>query len=93
MIVVALALGLALFAIAQGVNIVAAGVFAMVFGTLCASVLADSVRRPMEELDDVARALVSGTLTRRPSLAPYDESGSLADSLRRLADQLSSQRQ
>ena len=93
MIVVALAVGLALFAIAQGVNIVAAGGFAMVFGTLCASVLADSVRRPMEELDDVARALVDGTLTRRPSLAPYDESGSLADSLRRLADQLSSQRQ
>lgn len=93
MLVVALAVGLALFAIAQGVNIFPAGGFAIVFGTLCASVLADSVRRPLEDLDDVARALVGGTLTRRPSLEPYDESGGLADSLRHLADQLSAQRQ
>ncbi|MEQ1690146.1 MAG: ATP-binding protein [Gemmatimonas sp.] len=93
MLVVALAVAMALFAVTEGVNIFAAAGFAIVFGTLCASVLAEAVRRPLEELDDVARALVGGKLSRRPSMAPYDEAGGLADSLRQLADQLAVRRQ
>ncbi|MBL0172848.1 MAG: hypothetical protein IPP90_19515 [Gemmatimonadaceae bacterium] len=91
--VIALAVATALFAVAQGVNIFAAAGFAVVVGALGASVVAESVRRPLEELDDVARALVGGWLSRRASLAPYDEAGGLADSLRQLADQLSARRQ
>ena len=49
-----------------------------------------SVARPVVELRDVARALASGDLARRPSLAAPGEVGDLASAVHRLAEQLSS---
>jgi len=48
-----------------------------------------AVSRPIIELRDVARALASGDLTRRPALSAPGEVGDLAIALHRLAEQLS----
>lgn len=70
-----------------------AGVVVILAGILAARLLARPVAKPIEELRDVARALATGDLTTRPSLTAVGEIGDLADSLRRLAEQLDSRRQ
>ncbi len=69
-------------------DIVIAGIAVLILGVGFARVLARPVARPIEELRDVARALASGDLTRRPTLVAAGEVGDLADALRRLAEQL-----
>jgi len=71
-------------------DIVIAGFAVVVIGALFAQVLARPIARPIEELRDVARALASGDLSRRPTMVAAGEVGDLADALRRLAEQLES---
>ncbi len=69
-------------------SIVGATAIIGLLGVALAGRLARPVSRPMEELRDVARALASGDMSRRPSLMGEGEVGDLADGLRRLAEQL-----
>ncbi len=73
-------------------DIVIAGLAVLIVGVGLARVLARPVARPIEELRDVARALASGDLSRRPSLIGAGEIGDLADALRQLAEQLEARR-
>ena len=73
-------------------DIVIAGLAVLIVGVGLAGVLARPVARPIEELRDVARALASGDLSRRPALIGAGEIGDLADALRKLAEQLEARR-
>jgi len=59
------------------------------FGVLVLStIFARSISQPVVELRDVARAIASGDLTRRPALSAPGEVGDLATALHRMAEQL-----
>ena len=70
-------------------NLLGAGAVALLLAGVFAWYFARAVSRPVLELRDVTRALAAGDLTRRPSLAAPGEVGDLADSVSRLAEQLS----
>ena len=69
-------------------DIVIVGILALVLGGVLARILTRPIAQPIEELRDVARALASGNLARRPSLMATGEVGELADAFRRLAEQV-----
>lgn len=73
-------------------DVVLAALGAVLAAAVIARLLARPVARPIEELRDIARAMASGDLTRRPSLSGIGEVGELADALRKLADELESRR-
>jgi signal transduction histidine kinase len=68
-----------------------AGLVALAVALLVAWSLSRGLTRPLVELRDVARAIASGDLDRRASLAAPGELGDLALSLRELSEQLLAQ--
>jgi signal transduction histidine kinase len=70
-------------------DVIATGLAAMLAAVVLAALFARAVSRPIVALRDVAKALASGDLTRRPSLSAPGEVGDLAAAIHRLAEQLS----
>ena len=64
------------------------GALATGIALLLAWLFARSVSRPVTELSDVARAIASGDVARRPTLAAPGEVGDLAAALHRMSEQL-----
>ena len=64
------------------------GLVALVIALALAAIFARQISRPVSELRDVASAIASGDLTRRPSLSAPGEVGELAVAVRRMAEQL-----
>jgi two-component system, OmpR family, phosphate regulon sensor histidine kinase PhoR len=71
-------------------DVVLTGCIALALASAVAFLFARAVSRPIVELRDVARALASGDLSRRPSLTAPGEVGDLAIALHRLGEQLGS---
>ena len=69
-------------------DVVLTGCIALVLASVIAFLFARAVSKPIEELRDVARALASGDLSRRPSLTAPGEVGDLAIAIYRLGEQL-----
>ena len=69
-------------------DVLSAAALSMVAAVILAAIFARSVTRPILELRDDARAIASGDLSRRPSLAAPGEVGELASAFHRLAEQL-----
>jgi signal transduction histidine kinase len=70
-------------------DVLLSGAIALVAALLIATAIARRVTRPVVELRDVARAVASGDLSRRPKLAAGGEVGELGSAVRDMADQLS----
>ncbi|HUQ46144.1 MAG TPA: ATP-binding protein [Gemmatimonadaceae bacterium] len=69
-------------------DVLLSGLVALV-GVLALSIIfARSISQPVVELRDVARAIASGDLSRRPALSAPGEVGDLATALHRMAEQL-----
>ena len=73
---------------AARVDVLSAGLLALLGALVLAFLFSRSVSRPVEELRDVARALAAGDLARRPMIDAPGEVGELAVALRELAEQL-----
>ena len=69
-------------------DVLIAGALATGFALLLAWLFARSVSRPITDLSDVARAIASGDVARRPILAAPGEVGDLAAALHRMSEQL-----
>jgi signal transduction histidine kinase len=69
-------------------DVVFAGLLAMGGALLLAWVFSRSVSRPIVDLRNVAQAIATGDLARRPTLSAPGEVGDLADALHRMAEQL-----
>ena len=69
-------------------DVLAASFFALIGALVIAYLFSRSVTRPVVELRDVARAIASGELDRRPALSAPGEVGDLANALHRMAEQL-----
>ena len=69
-------------------DVLAAAFFALLGAAVLAWLFSRSVSRPVIELRDVARAIASGDLERRPTIAAPGEIGDLAMALHRMAEQL-----
>jgi len=69
-------------------DVLVAGLIAVVGTLLFAYLFSRSVTRPVVELRDVARAIASGDLDRRPSISAPGEVGDLAVALHRMSEQL-----
>ena len=69
-------------------DILLSGLIALAAALLIATAIARRVTRPIVELRDVARAVATGDLSRRPSLASSDEVGELGGAIHDMADQL-----
>jgi signal transduction histidine kinase len=69
-------------------DVLVSGLLALVGALILASLFARSVSQPVVELRDVARAIASGDLHRRPALSAPGEVGDLATALHRMAEQL-----
>jgi signal transduction histidine kinase len=70
-------------------DVLLSGAIALAAALLIATAIARRVTRPVVELRDVARAVASGDLSRRPKLAAGGEVGELGSAVREMADQLS----
>jgi two-component system, OmpR family, phosphate regulon sensor histidine kinase PhoR len=70
-------------------DVLVSGLFALIGALALASLFARSISQPVVELRDVARAIASGDLHRRPALSAPGEVGDLATALHRMAEQLS----
>jgi signal transduction histidine kinase len=71
-------------------DVLVAGLIALVGALVIGWGFSRSVSRPITELRDVAQAIASGELERRPTLAAPGEVGDLAVALHRMTEQLSS---
>ncbi len=71
-------------------DVVVAGLVALVGALIIGFAFSRSVSRPIIELRDVARAIASGELDRRPTLSAPGEVGDLAEALHRMTEQLAS---
>ncbi len=71
-------------------DVLVAGLIALAGAMLIGLGFSRSVTRPIVELRDVARAIASGELDRRPTLAAPGEVGDLALALHRMTEQLAS---
>ena len=71
-------------------DVLAAGLIAFAGALVLAFAFSRSVSRPIIELRDVAQAIASGELERRPSLSAPGEIGDLAIALHRMTEQLAS---
>jgi len=69
-------------------DVLVSGLLALVGALALASLFARSISQPVVELRDVARAIASGDLHRRPALSAPGEVGDLATALHRMAEQL-----
>jgi signal transduction histidine kinase len=69
-------------------DVLVAGLIALGGALLLAHLFARTVSKPVVELRDVARAIASGDLDRRPSLSAPGEVGDLALALHRMSEQL-----
>ena len=69
-------------------DVLVSGLLALIGALALASLFARSVSQPVVELRDVARAIASGDLHRRPALSAPGEVGDLATALHRMAEQL-----
>jgi signal transduction histidine kinase len=69
-------------------DVLFAGLLAMGGALLLAYVFSRSVSRPIVDLRNVAQAIATGDLGRRPTLSAPGEVGDLADALHRMAEQL-----
>ena len=69
-------------------DVLVSGLVALVGVLALAWLFARSVSQPVVELRDVARAIASGDLSRRPALSAPGEVGDLATALHRMAEQL-----
>ena len=69
-------------------DVLMSGLLALVGALALAALFARSVSQPVVELRDVARAIASGDLHRRPALSAPGEVGDLATALHRMAEQL-----
>jgi signal transduction histidine kinase len=70
-------------------DVLISGLLALIGALALALLFARSVSQPVVELRDVARAIASGDLHRRPALSAPGEVGDLATALHRMAEQLS----
>jgi signal transduction histidine kinase len=70
-------------------DVLISGLLALLGALALATLFARSVSQPVVELRDVARAIASGDLHRRPALSAPGEVGDLATALYRMAEQLS----
>jgi signal transduction histidine kinase len=70
-------------------DVLVSGLLALLGALALASLFARSISQPVVELRDVARAIASGDLRRRPALSAPGEIGDLATALHRMAEQLS----
>jgi len=77
-------------AIANGAasDVIAAGTIAALAALALATVLANTISRPVVELRNVTRALASGDLSRRPAMGGPGEVGELANAVRSMSEQL-----
>ena len=64
------------------------GLVALVIALIVAAVFSRQISKPVTELRDVASAIASGDLSRRPALSAPGEVGELAAAVRRMAEQL-----
>lgn len=64
------------------------GIVALLIALAVAAVFSRQISKPVSELRDVASAIASGDLSRRPSLSAPGEVGELAAAVRRMAEQL-----
>jgi signal transduction histidine kinase len=71
-------------------DVLVAGLIALVGALIIGFAFSQSVSRPIIELRDVAQAIASGELDRRPTLAAPGEVGDLALALHRMTEQLAS---
>ena len=71
-------------------DVLTSGMVGLVGVLLIAWLFARGVSRPIVDLRDVARAIATGDLSRRPALSAPGEVGDLATALHRMAEQLSS---
>jgi signal transduction histidine kinase len=71
-------------------DVLVAGLVALVGALIIGYGFSRSVSRPIIELRDVARAIASGELDRRPTLSAPGEVGDLAQALHRMTEQLAS---
>jgi len=71
-------------------RVLISGIAALVVALGLAFAFSRSVTRPLAELRDVAQALASGELSRRPALTAPGEVGDLAAAVHRMAEQLDS---
>ncbi|MFL5618839.1 MAG: ATP-binding protein [Gemmatimonadaceae bacterium] len=69
-------------------DVLVSGLLALIGALALASLFARSISQPVVELRDVARAIASGDLHRRPALSAPGEVGDLATALHRMAEQL-----
>ena len=69
-------------------DVLVSGLLALLGALALASLFARSISQPVVELRDVARAIASGDLHRRPALSAPGEIGDLATALHRMAEQL-----
>jgi two-component system, OmpR family, phosphate regulon sensor histidine kinase PhoR len=71
-------------------DVLVAGLIALVGALMLGFAFSRSVSRPIVELRDVAKAIASGQLDRRPTLSAPGEVGDLAQALHRMSEQLAS---
>ncbi|MEO5817587.1 MAG: ATP-binding protein [Gemmatimonadaceae bacterium] len=69
-------------------DVLASGLVALAGALVLAFFFARSISQPVVELRDVARAIASGDLSRRPALSAPGEIGDLATALQRMTEQL-----
>ena len=74
-------------------DLVVSGAIALLIAVGLAAVFSRQVSRPVAELRDVAGAIASGDLTRRPSLSAPGEVGELATAVHRMGEQLGARMQ
>ncbi|MGH7679037.1 MAG: histidine kinase dimerization/phospho-acceptor domain-containing protein, partial [Gemmatimonadaceae bacterium] len=69
-------------------DVLISGLVALVIALALAVVFSRQISKPVRELRDVASAIATGDLSRRPALAAPGEVGELAVAVRRMAEQL-----
>ncbi len=69
-------------------DVLVSGIVALVGVLVLVTIFARSISQPVVELRDVARAIASGDLSRRPALSAPGEVGDLATALHRMTEQL-----
>lgn len=74
-------------------DVLVSGIVALLGVLALVWLFARSISQPVVELRDVARAIASGDLTKRPSLSAPGEVGDLANALHRMTEQLASRLQ
>ena len=69
-------------------DVLFSGLVALAIALIVAAIFSRQISKPVTELRDVASAIASGDLSRRPALSAPGEVGELAAAVRRMAEQL-----